>query len=344
MPAVASWENQVRRTGCDGVSVRTLIVVSHTKRHSAPLRRTLTILAIVSLATLLTPQVWLHKMISLAQVLVPFQHMAQAGADAVGHALTSDGPDVTRARYDALSRSKQAADHQVAALSVRVEALEREVSLLTATRLWDVGGGGLGADGQLIPARVLVSDIVPWRSSRLLTAGTVQGVRRGAPVVSSFFTIDRGADGGVQTGRAILLGETLIGVVARVGTHTSRVQLLSDPATQMKVRIGRYTEDGFAVVDGYFWLVGRGGGVMEIRDVERQDVEAGLIQVGDQILSDPTSTALPAALVVGAVSQITSDRHKPLFATLTIDPAIEVGALQRVYVFAPVDQRTTQEE
>jgi len=294
------------------------------------------VLVTVSLATLFAPQVWLHKMISLVQIVVPFQHLAQAGANAVGGALATDGPSVGRAAYDALRRSNQAAEHQVVALSARIEGLEREVGLLTATRLWDAGGAHLGETGQLIPARVLVSDMVPWRSSRLLTAGTVQGVERGAPVVSDYFTIDRGSNvAGIRTGQAILLGETLVGIVVRVGTHTSRVQLLSDPATQMKVRIGRYADDRFTILPGYFWLVGRGRGTMEVRDVKVEDVDAGLIQVGDQVLSDPARSALPAALIVGTVSKITPDPREPLFAALTIEAAVDVGELERVYVFAP---------
>jgi len=189
----------------------------------------------------------------------------------------------------------------------------------------------------LIPARVLTDDVIAWRSSRLLTAGTVQGAERGAAVVSDYFTINRGDESGVTTGRAILLGESLIGTVARTGTHTSRVQLLSDPTAQMKVRIGRHEDGQFHVVEGYFWLVGRGHGTMEIRDAKRQDVDAGRVRVGDQVLSDPTSSLLPAALVVGTVSEITNDPKKPLFATLIVSAAVDPSKIERVYIFDPGD-------
>jgi len=95
----------------------------------------LTVLVVVSLAAILAPQSWLQKFISVVQVLVPFQHAAQAGAEAIDDSLAADPRSVSGTDYDALLRSKQAADHQVAALSLRIDELEREVGLLTAARL-----------------------------------------------------------------------------------------------------------------------------------------------------------------------------------------------------------------
>lgn len=290
---------------------------------------------VIALAALLAPQTWLHKSISLVQILVPFQHAAEAGADAIGGALSIDAPPVPQTQYDTVLRSKQAAEHRLAALSMRIEELEHEVELLTATRLWNADGAKLGAKGRLIPARVLSQDMLPWRSSRLLTAGTVQGVEHGAAVISNYFTINRGTRDGLQSGSAILLGEALLGVVTQTGTHTSRVQLLSDPDTQMKVRIGRQGEDSFEVADGYYWLVGRGSGTMEIRDVKRQDVDEGRIAPGDLILSDPANDALPAALVIGEVDAVQLDPHKPLFAALAIKSAVNPADLERVYIYDP---------
>lgn len=309
------------------------MTASRAKRPSASTRRTLAVLLIVSLAVLLTPQLWWHKLISVVQVIAPFQHAVRSSTETIGEALTGNAPPVSAAEHDALWRARQAAEHQIAALSARIDELEREVGLLTATRLWNAADAPIGAGGRLIPARVLTEDLIPWRSSRLLTAGAVQGVERGAPVVSDYFTINRGEESGVANGRAILLGESLIGFVVQTGTHTSRVQLLSDPTTQMKVRLGRHDTGQFSLIDGYFWLTGRGRGVMEVRDVKRQDVDAERIRVGDLVLSDPTSPVLPAALVLGTVTEVTTDPRAPLFATLRITAAVDPASLERVYVF-----------
>jgi rod shape-determining protein MreC len=220
-------------------------------------------------------------------------------------------------------------ENQNAALSARIEELEREIQTLTATRAWDADGRRLGSSGRLIPAHVLGEDVLPWRSSRLLSAGTWQSVREGQAV------INRGQDAQVRSGLAILLGQVLVGVVEQPASHCSRVKLISDPSTQMKVRLGRFKDGRFALIDGYFWLTGRGRGRMEIRDVDKREGDTGTIAVGDVVLSDPRNELLPAALTIGRVVEITLDRDNPLFAILAIQSMVPEASLDRVYIYDP---------
>jgi cell shape-determining protein MreC len=213
------------------------------------------------------------------------------------------------------------------------------VKVLTATRLWNVGGRRIGSQGRLIPARAVTGDVLPWRSSRLVTAGSLQGVPPEAPVVSNKFTVDQGESAGLRGGLAILLGEAFVGVVEQVGTHTSRVKLLSDPSVQMKVGIGRFQDGAFTLADGYFWLVGRGGGRMEIRDVEARSIESGAVRVGDVVFADSTNTNLPAAMTIGKVAGIKPDRDNPLFAHLAVEPVLAERDLNRVYVYDPQSEQ-----
>jgi len=305
------------------------------------------LLVVVSAALILFPQRWTGELISLVQVIVPFQDAATVAVDAVSSLGDARPSSVPGEAHEALMREKAAAEHQAVALAARVEELEGEVALLTATRMWSVAGQRLGASGRLIPARVVSQDILPWRSSRLLNAGSVQGVQDGAAVASQVFTVDRGEDSELRSGLAILLGEVFIGTIEQTGTHTSRVKLLSDVSVQMKVRIGRWTGDRtrardsnlapsrFSLVDRYFWLTGRGSGKMEIRDVERKDVETGVVQVGDTVLSDPQSDVLPAAMTIGKITVASADRDNPLFAVLTIAAAVPEESLRRVYIYDP---------
>lgn len=295
----------------------------------------LSALLLISAAAILFPQRWTGGLISLVQVIVPFQDAATVAVDAVSSLGEVRPSAVPNEAHEALKREKAAAEHQAAALAARVEELEGEVAVLTSTRLWSVAGQRLGASGRLIPARVVSRDILPWRSSRLLNAGSVQGVQDGAAVTSHVFTVDRGEDAELRSGLAILLGETFIGVIQQTGTHTSRMKLLSDVSVQMKVRIGRWTGERFVLVDRYFWMSGRGSGRMEIRDVERKDVETGIVQVGDTILSDPQSDVLPAAMTIGKVTAASADRDNPLFAVLTITAAVPEESLRRVYIYDP---------
>ncbi|MFQ5591861.1 MAG: rod shape-determining protein MreC [Phycisphaerae bacterium] len=242
---------------------------------------------------------------------------------------------MSAAAYEALVREKTALENENASLALRVVELEGEVSLLTATRLWGGRDERIGARGRLIPARVIADDIFPWRTSRLVNVGSLQGVGRGAAVTSQFFGIDRGTEDGLHDGMAILLAEVLVGIVEQVGTNTARVKLLSDVTVELKVRVGRFADGEFVAVDHFLWLTGRGDGTMEIREVDRHDVETGAIQVGDVVLSDPSDDMLPAPMTIGKIVAIEPDHQNPLLSTLRVVSSVPQQALRKVYVFDP---------
>lgn len=305
------------------------------KRRLSPSTIVLVGLLCLACAGLFAPRRWTGGLISAVQVLVPFQAAANEAATLVAPGDSGDQASVSAETLQALQRVKSSYEHQVASLSMRVANLEEEVRVLAATRLWGDVDSRLGSRGRLIPAQVVSGDLLPWRDSRLINAGTLQGVRSEAAVTSHHFSIDLGAADGVQSGMAILRSEVLIGVIREAGTHTARVQLLSDVDYEGKVRIARQAEGRFEPVDGFFWLSGRGGGRMEIRNVLARDVEAGKIAVGDLVLSDHTDVALPASLVIGHIEAIDVDRHNPLLSIITVRNAVDETSLRRVYVFDP---------
>lgn len=305
-------------------------------RWGKPSRKsTLIVLFVIAIVALIMPQSIAGRFISLVQILVPFQHAASSATDVVVGEEGANTSDVSGEEYEAMKREKLALEHRLASMSLHVENLQRDVGILTATRSWDVEGQRIGSRGRLIPAGVVTPDLLSWRSSRLINAGSLQGVKNGAPVASRYFTIDRGDESGVQGGMAILRGETFIGIVEQTGTHTARIKLLSDISVEMKVRIGRFVDDTFTLIGDYYWLVGRGQGKMEIKDVPRRDVENGGIVIGDVVLSDPTNGALPSAMTIGRVTDVRLDRDQPLFTILKVQSEIDESWLQRVYVFDP---------
>ncbi len=151
-----------------------LVIIRATMpRHSriSSYRKLCLTVLLVSLGTFLLPGRWTGGLISLVQVLVPFQHAATAAAgfaDEDGAEPDSSAP-VPGKQHAALQRERDALEHQVAAIASRLRQLESEVEILTATRLWDVGGRGIGPVGKLIPAQVVAKDLLAWRESRLVT-------------------------------------------------------------------------------------------------------------------------------------------------------------------------------
>ena len=283
------------------------------------------------------PESWTSWMSSLSQVATPTPAQRGIGAavDLVEGRLVSDLPEATPEEVEASRRHRIALQHEIASLNLEIDDLNDRIDALTAIRNWSMDGQKL-AGGRLIPADVISDDLLPWRSSHLLDAGSLHGVSRGAPVASSYFTIAMGAAEGIQSGMAILHREVLIGVVQDAGTRTSRVRLLSDVGTARKVRIAQNV-DGVASepLDPTFWLEGRGQGRMEIGNVDHRDVKAGLIQVGDYVLSDPFSGELPTAMVIGRITAIEDDHENALLRILTVTSPIADRDLHHVYIYDP---------
>ena len=291
---------------------------------------------VISAVALIAPRSWTGGLISAVQVLVPFQDAAGRAADVAGGAFSSSPAPVSGHVYNALEREKSALQRHVAALTERITRLEQENAILTGIRLRDVDSDMIGVRGRLVPARIVADDMLPWRDSALVNVGTLRGVRTGAPVTSRGLLLDQGREDGLRDGMAVLLSETLIGVVdENLGTHTARVRLLSDVTTKMRVRIGRFADDAFVLVDQDFLLTGRGKGRMEIRDVDRRDVQNNIVQTGDLVLADPSDGAIPAALAIGKISAIEPDHENPLLSILVVESPITQSPLRQVYVYDP---------
>ena len=244
-------------------------------------------------------------------------------------AIESDGPAVTAAEAEALKRYNAALQHQVASLAGRLQQLEKEHQMLAGIRR-----RGLSS-GKLIPARAVAADALPWRQSRLLTAGTVSGVGDDAAVTTDYFTVTPEAAAEVQSGMSVLAGEVLIGFIEQVGTHTARVQLLTDRQSSLEVMIARLDEDRFLPLDARFRLVGTGKRLLEIPDVDHRYIEEGSIQEGDVVLSLATDPRLPATLTIGTVTAIRQDQDNSLLYRLSVEPPLAANAIRQVFVVDP---------
>ncbi len=292
-------------------------------------------LVAIAICLVLMPTRWTSNLMGLVQVIIPFQTAVQVGLDSLDSSLPPASELLTPENYDRLHRQKESLEHRAATYALRISELEDELKILSATRLWDVDGQRIGTEGKLIPARVLTKDMIAWRDSRLINAGSLQGILPGAAVASRWFHIDRGQSEGLVDGMAILLGEVLVGIVETASTHTARAKLLSDISVETKVRIGRFEGEGFFAIEQFFWMIGRGQGVMEIPDVDRRLVDGGTISEGDIVLADSIAIGLPAPMTVGRIESIQPDRKNPLLSILTVRGAIDMASLRQVYVFVP---------
>lgn len=305
-------------------------------------RTLLGLLLAASIVGLLLPASITGRLMNLVQVFVPLQDATTRVADRTGEALgdAGDAPQrIPAAEHDRLLQEVEALRNTVASQWARIATLEQANRELAAIR-----GRGLGPHGVLIPARVVADDLLAWRESRLIDAGTLRGVRRGAAVATRSPALDVGSRDGVTDGMAVLAAEVLVGWIEHLGTHTARVRLLSDPASRMSVTIGRFGDNGRFTTpsadvptdedeSAQFWLEGAGAGRMKIVEVDHRYIEGDspAVQVGDLVMTLPDDPALPVALTIGQVTEIHPDPDNGLLYTLNIESAAP-GRIRRVYV------------
>lgn len=281
----------------------------------------LLVLLVLSAGALLLPISVTGRANSLVQVLAPFQGAVDWAVDGVGSifgAAAADRPSDLRV---------QALRSVMATLAAQNRALRGENEVLTRVR-----GRGLGTQGRLIPARMVADDSIHWRESKMLLAGLRRGVAAGDGVVTDHFSVEVSEADGAATGMAVLSAETLVGTISQVGRYTSRVQLLSDPETRMPVTIGRVDGTVFTGVGAAFWLVGKGHGGIEIRDVHHRYIADRAIRVGDMVVTQADDAVLPPSVTIGTITGLGPDPHNSLLYTLQVDPGVDVGELRRVFV------------
>lgn len=296
-----------------------------------PNRRNLILaLGMVSLVGFLLPASITGRLISLVQVIIPFQDWSSRSVEAVEGAVSLEGEaPLTREEAGALRRDNAALRHRLASLALRNAELEETHRDLAGIRSRGLSGG------KLIPARVVASDALAWRDSRLITAGTLRGVRPEAAVTSNHFSIRPDTDDGLREGLAVLAEEVLIGFVEQVGTHAARVVLLTDRQTQMRVRIAREREGAFVPLDKEFYLVGTGGRRLAIHDIDHRYIKSEAIRVGDVVLSSAHDERLPASMTIGKIVKIRPDQDNRLLYILEVEPPLAPDDIRKVYVVEP---------
>jgi cell shape-determining protein MreC len=284
-------------------------------------KRVLGLLLILSVVGLLLPTRLTGRLMNLVQVLVPLQDAATRAADGAGQLLADGDESVSGEEHRRLAREAQGLRNRVTSQSARIATLEEANRQLTGIRR-----RGLGPRGVLIPARVVGDDLLGWRDSRLIDAGTLRGVQPGAPVTTRWSSLDVGSDDGARDGMAVLAGEVLIGWVEQAGTHTTRVRLLTDPASRMSVTLGRFEDGEFRPVPtdapAVFWLESATAGRMQIVDVAHHYVDSDQgIRPGDRVVTPGDHPQLPVSLMIGTVTEVQANPENPLLYILAVESA-----------------------
>jgi cell shape-determining protein MreC len=145
-----------------------------------------------------------------------------------------------------------------------------------------------------VEAKVIARDASPFRGSLLVSAGSRDGVREGAPVV---------------------IGEALLGTVSKVGARTSSVRLVSDPGHRIWAMV---LQDG---VESQGYVEGTG----------EDDLHMHLVPTGAATVESPVFTAgedgiLPRGLVIGRIRRA-EDLDRNGIAEVELVPEVNAASV-----------------
>jgi cell shape-determining protein MreC len=155
------------------------------------------------------------------------------------------------------------------------------------------------------------------------------GWRRGVPVAANVIrrpgrwencelTVDCGREQGVEPRQAVLVGESVLGVVANVESGTARVLTLGHPEVIIRAMIVETRQQG---------LVEAVDGRLELRYITRDQQ----VRPGHQIVTSDVEGAFPPHCLIGRVSVAVHAQDQP-FYKIIVDPTRATASPETVWI------------
>lgn len=197
---------------------------------------------------------------------------------------------------------------------------------------------------QLIPARVVAGDSLPYGWTRILNVGQRRGATPGTCVTQRKILTDRTV--GIGENHPVLSTAGLVGRILESGPFTARVQLVTDAGFETLAQIRRVIdprnprliqsgdqmvrldESNNAPID----VVAFGDGATGLTVPEVRKVHD--IRPGDVLQVRPDA-ALPAPVLIGTIAEVLDDAAHVGMASLRVRPAVDLPSLREVYVVVP---------
>lgn len=201
---------------------------------------------------------------------------------------------------------------------------------------------------ELIPARVVALDPLPYSASRVISASEAGRMAPGLAVTTRRILTNRSK--ALPEKLAVITTSALVGRLTETDAYTARLQLITDRKFSLSVRIHRVADpDNPRKIIDETDVSERTLGAEGHADVEalaRGDGAAGMsarlvrahhgVRKGDQVFTSTGDGWTGGRIPVGTVDSVTDDPEKPgLFVTVHIRPHAALAALRSVYVIVP---------
>ncbi len=154
--------------------------------------------------------------------------------------------------------------------------------------------------GRMIAARVIGSDLSPWRRTLVLDKGKLQGVKKDMMVT---------------------IPEGLVGRIFEVGPSTARAILLIDPDARVSIITDQTRAQGVARGDG------SGSLKMEYLDLN------SVVNVGETVLTSGMGGMFPKGLGIGRIESVSKDASG-LHLSAKVRPFVDFSKLEEVLCLA----------
>lgn len=178
------------------------------------------------------------------------------------------------------------------------------------------------AETRVLSALVEFARVHP--ENRYLAAAIIG--RDPSPFVK-YVIINRGSDGGLRSGMAVVTSQGLVGRVAAVTAGAARVELITDPSSSVNVRL---EPSGAQAV-----LLGSLTGELSLDLIP----QTASVNVGDLVLTSGLGGNFPGNMLIGQITGVRR-RETDLFQQASVQPVVDFSKLEIVLLitnFRPVD-------
>ena len=202
---------------------------------------------------------------------------------------------------------------------------------------------------ELIPARIVARDPLPYTATGVVNVGSRRGADAGDLVTVRRVLTDRSK---VLPGQfAVITASALVGRLTETHAFTGRLQLITDPGFRIPVVVrrlvdpakprritvespGRPSEVLLTPTNAEVKVGSPAKGDGRFGMVIRQVKALHGIQAGDQVLTRDGMVGAP--IPIGVVQSVQPDPDKPgVFVTLHVQPQVSLATVQQVYIVVP---------
>ncbi len=148
---------------------------------------------------------------------------------------------------------------------------------------------------------------------------------------TNFITIHRGSNQGVHPNMGVVSPQGIVGTVVNVSENFSSVMTLLHTQYKVVVKLKKGGDRGTVEWDGV------SPAYVTLKDIPK----SAKVQMGDSVVTSPTSSLFPGNIMVGTVDEVMDDKSSN-FYTLKLKPATDFYNIEYVYVISNAQHEEQQ--